>query len=1045
MAQSVIQHAFHTGEWSPQLFARVDLQKYHSAAALLRNFYVDYRGGVSSRPGTRYINRCFSSSMPVRLIPFQPTSTTSYVLEFGDGYIRFHSNGAPILEPAITVTGISGNTVTATNTYSPGDWVFIGGAYFIVLTAGGSSFTVSDLWGNSSVTPVGTTAARVYTLTSPFAATDLFPNPLTGNPGIKFVQEVQSMIICHPSYQPQILTINAPASWTISTINFGPTIVAPTISSLVTTLTAAANNWNYSYTVTAVDSNNQESPAATPATLIGYQDLNAVGGSGTGTTGNTNTLNWNVVPGAVSYNVYKASPIFNVTFPTGTPFGFIGNTQATSFNDATPGIGADFSQSPPIFENPFQGAGVQSYSVSASGAPYTVVPGVTIGAPPAGGTQATAQASLGATSFTGSGGHVRTNGNDPLGSILLYPNGVTTKITARSFAGAANGSYLWTGIGDVLVNPGSITGAGTAIPTNPVSASGCSVGGFQNFNGNPPARTFTWGVTQVNVVQAGTEYATPPPTVTFSAGSAAATANLASQAGGNPSCPGFLQERLALAGLVKSPMSFNLSQPASFFNYNISNPVQPDDAISGTIFSGELNDIKSLTPVPTGMLVMSGRLAWIINGGGGLSAYNPITPANAVANPQTFTGANDLPPLKINQDLLYVTNKGSYVRDLNYNIYANVFTGQDISVLSNHLFFGHYLVQWAWAEEPFKIVWAVREDGTLLSLAYVKDQEIIGWAHHDTNGQFQSVCTVLETVNGNTVDAVYVVVRRTINGQIVQYVERLSDRYFTYGKEDSWSVDAALQTIPQVTNPTALTVTGDASAVGNTVTLADAATVPFTAGMVGWVVRMGGGIYTITSFTSTSQVTAMVARAPTLINLYNGTAFASPEGYGIWQPVTTVSGLSQLIGQSVTGVADGAVVSGTVGSNGTLTLSSPASKITLGLAFTPQLQTLPLDLGEPTVQGKPKQISFVSVRVAETLGLSIGAKFSTIVPMKESQLGNQNYYLNAPVTDLINADTRTKIDSTWDIPGQYCIQQNLPYPVSILGVIPEFAATQRQG
>ena len=58
--------------------------------------------------------------------------------------------------------------------------------------------------------------------------------------------------------------------------------------------------------------------------------------------------------------------------------------------------------------------------------------------------------------------------------------------------------------------------------------------------------------------------------------------------------------------------------------------------------------------------------------------------------------------------------------------------------------------------------------------------------------------------------------------------------------------------------------------------------------------------------------------------------------------------------------------------------------------------------------------------------------------MKDLVLGNLNYYLNGQVTDLTSADARTLIDSTWDIPGQYCIQQSNPYPATVLGVIPEF-------
>src|SRR5215813_9096854 len=123
MVQSVIQTSFHAGEWAPALNARVDLAKYKAGAAVMRNFFVDYRGGASSRPGTKYVVQARDSGNNVRLIPFQAAATVGYVLEFGNLYVRFIFNGAPVLETANTITGVSGATITANNTYAPGDWV----------------------------------------------------------------------------------------------------------------------------------------------------------------------------------------------------------------------------------------------------------------------------------------------------------------------------------------------------------------------------------------------------------------------------------------------------------------------------------------------------------------------------------------------------------------------------------------------------------------------------------------------------------------------------------------------------------------------------------------------------------------------------------------------------------------------------------------------------------------------------------------------------------------------------------------------------------
>lgn len=1058
MAQARIQTSFASGEWAPKLRSRVDIEKYHNGAALLRNFFVDYSGGgASTRQGTKFVNQALT--LGARLIPFQPSSTLSFVLEFGQNYIRFHSNGAPILEATTAITGATqANPGVITDTahgYSNGDWIFISGVggmtqlngnYFIVANATANTFTLTDLNGNPINTTTygaytsGGTAQRVYTISSPYSANDLFPNPITGNPGLKFVQNVTSLIITHPNYPPAVLTELAVTNWTLINISFLPTIQSPT--GVAVASNSAAGSTTYAYIVTAVDANGQESLASSIATKGSIGQFNS--------SVFTNSVTWTAVPGAVSYNVYRANPVITVTFPSGAQFGFIGNVTSTTFTETSPGNTIDFSQGPPI--SPSTGAVVQKLTLTTN-ADYTVVPTVTIAAPPSG-IQADANAILGVHVATPNTFNMNsfdpTQGNSPVspvGSRINLGLGVVVTVTAASFVSGLQ--WLVTAIS--LTNPGVLSGPGTSAPGNEIPISI-----------NPPPGTsytvqyvtgnilLTWHITGLTVTQHGSGYLTAP-SVTFSPAGAAATAVLGPSIGGvsinptgsgNPVAPGFLQQRLVLGGPPGAIQTYYMSQPGLFYNFNVSFPVQPNDAISGTIISEDLNDIRNFVSCPTGLIAFTGKTAWLINGGGGVSVNNPITPANQTANPQAFNGANDLKPIKINYDILYGTNKGNYIRDLNYNIYMSIYTGTDISILSNHLFFNHFMLDWAWSEEPFKTLWAVRDDGQLLSLAYVKEQDIIGWAHHDTDGQYMSVCSVIENVNGNIVDAVYVIAQRLVNGVIVQYVERMADRYFSYGFEDSWSVDCALQTVPAATLQGTLFITGNGSTVGNSVTLTDTADHPFTSAMAAgnWIVRANGGIYKITAFTNSGQVTASVVRVPTgYINQYTGIPFPVTAAWTIWQPVTVVSGLTQLIGKTVTGVADGAVVPPTVVSaTGTITLSAAATKITLGLAFTPQLQTLPLEMpGPETVQSKRKKIAAVNIRVADTLGLSIGTSFSNLVPMKDFTIGNIGTQSNQQVTGLVNGDGRTIIDQAWAEAGNYCIQQNQPFPATILGVMPE--------
>lgn len=98
MALGEIQTALNGGELSPKLYARTDLAKFEAGAALLRNWIVDFRGGVTNRPGTKFIAAVKNVAGQKRLIPFIVSTDAAYVLEFGNLYIRVYLQGVFVTE-----------------------------------------------------------------------------------------------------------------------------------------------------------------------------------------------------------------------------------------------------------------------------------------------------------------------------------------------------------------------------------------------------------------------------------------------------------------------------------------------------------------------------------------------------------------------------------------------------------------------------------------------------------------------------------------------------------------------------------------------------------------------------------------------------------------------------------------------------------------------------------------------------------------------------------------------------------------------------------
>ncbi len=416
--------------------------------------------------------------------------------------------------------------------------------------------------------------------------------------------------------------------------------------------------------------------------------------------------------------------------------------------------------------------------------------------------------------------------------------------------------------------------------------------------------------------------------------------------GNNPGCVSYFQQRKVFGGSSSAPETLWMTQTGNYASMDVSSPSRADDAITATIATYQVNSIKHLVSV-NALLALTASGAFQVSGGGTAAA---LTPTQTVVTSQAYTGCNDVPPLVINYDILYVQSKGSTVRDLSYNFYVQIYTGSDITVMSTHLFFGYQILDWCWAEEPFKLVWAVRNDGVLLCMTYLKEQDIYAWSHHDTLGQFTATASIPE---GNE-DGVYFVVTRTIpgvaGGQAVQYVERLASRNFlTNGSPDvtqGWFVDCGLK--------------------------------------------------------------------------YQGT------------PTTTVSGLGHLEGAEVSILADGNVQPQQVVGGGKITVQHPASTIIVGLPYTADLATLAIDAGEPTVQGKRKKVSAVTLRLENSRGLKVGPDSATLVEVKER--GDQPYGQAIPLT---TGDQRVLLPPSWNTQGSVWIRQDNPLPATILGVIPE--------
>jgi hypothetical protein len=513
------------------------------------------------------------------------------------------------------------------------------------------------------------------------------------------------------------------------------------------------------------------------------------------------------------------------------------------------------------------------------------------------------------------------------------------------------------------------------------------------------------------------------PTIT-TAGGATITTTLGQESGTYPSCVGYDQQRRGYGATNSLPQTLTFSQPDNFLNFDTTPVSQDTDAITATLAGRQVNYIEALVPMNTGLVVLTTGGAFLVSGGGQSAA---ITPSNFSALPQASSGANSLPPLVINYDVLYCQNRGAVVRDLAFNFYVQSYTGTDRSVLASHLFSTYTLIDWTWAEEPYRLVWVVRSDGKLLSMTYVPEQELCAWARHDTQGLVKYICSIPEGQE----NVVYLVVQRYLNGAWVNCIERFASRQWTE-VEDCWFLDAAYK-VPETSPNASIQLS---AITGNAVTVTATSGTPFTAGDVGNILWAGGGQAQVTAYTSPTSITVEVLQPFPTVSA--DTTIPLPYSAGQWTydtPTQSVGGLSWLAGQTVGIMVDGmpqpqAVVPG----SGILPLEVAGTKIIVGLPYSSQFQTLRLDTGDPTIQGKRKLVTAVTLRVYQTLGIVVGPDFDSLYPVDD---------LVIPVTiplELISddsVDARELLAAQWTKEAQVCIQQNAPLPMSILGIIPE--------
>jgi hypothetical protein len=746
----MILPSFAGGEWAPDMYGRVDLEKYSISCKNLQNFLVNPTGSASNRPGTEYIATVKDSTKKTRLIPFEYSTEQAYMLEFGDGYIRFYMGGGQIAKSD------ADSWVTETD-YVVGDWVEQDGTFYYCLVAHTSGTFVDDLAAGYWE------AQTIYEIVSPYAADDLAL--------IKYVQSADTMYLAHPGYAPRTLVRNGHDDWTMSEFAYenGPFMSENTDEDLIAYATAT----------TGKDIN----------LYLGAKDTSITNTHLQGMAGSLFRLSHDVESYSLSSNATR-SGLKNLS----------GSRETTGVTSSIACLG---SWSLTLSASGWGSVKLQS---SNDGETWTDVATYTANTSVSGNNPTNILYRLYFVSIsTYYDSNSESYKNYPITynltcnqALAIPANDLTTVdwrfVTHGTWAGKFH-IQKSTDQGTTWKTLESYSGSSDYnVSTSGTVDEACWLrvymyeysSGTMYYDFYVDAYTHN-GVVKITSVTMSTDgglhwivkadvqvdlYSTDE-TMYWAKGSW-------SENNGYPRCVEFYQDRLGFASTSAEPQTEWWSQTGDYSNFGVSSDLQDTDRISLTLVSRKVNQIKNMVGLGE-IISLTSAANWIVGPG---SASDSFTPSNSRAVCQGYRGCTDVQPVVIENRIIYVQAQNTNIRDLAYQWESESWAGDSLSIVADHLLRGYEIVDMAYQQDPHSVVWLVRSDGVLLGLTYLKEQQVLAWHHHVTDGTFESVAVI----PGDDYDEAWFIVNR--DG--IRYIERMKLRMESTETADQFFMDCGL-------------------------------------------------------------------------------------------------------------------------------------------------------------------------------------------------------------------------------------------------------------
>ncbi len=510
---------------------------------------------------------------------------------------------------------------------------------------------------------------------------------------------------------------------------------------------------------------------------------------------------------------------------------------------------------------------------------------------------------------------------------------------------------------------------------------------------------------------------------------------------GFPGSSVFHEDRLWFTGPSSFPQRLDGSKTGDYENFaptDTAGAVVSSNGVSFSINANDVNVDRWMTTDEKGLLVGTTGGEWVARATSQSDSISAATPPS-VKRASSY-GSADIQPVQVGRATMYIQRSSKKLRELTYFNDVEGFQASDMTVLSQHIT-GNGITQLAYQKEPQSIIWGVRADGVLIGCTYERDLEKVnaGWSRHILGGEGNSAGddAVVESVaaipsSDGKSEELWLTVKRYINGETHRYVEYLTPLFDDLTNQaDAFHVDSGLTYDSPVTitgataaNPVVITANSHGFSNGDTVRIVQ------VAGMT----ELNGETFTV----------ANVAANTFELSGINGTSYGTYiSGGQVRKEVTTISGLWHLIGQSVSILADGAVLPDvTVSALGVATLSVKSTVVQIGLGYVSDGQLPRLDAGSAngTSIGKTRRTHRVGFMLHRTLGFKIGSDFDELDEITFRTSSDE--MTRAPA--LFSGILSETLPGDYDFENNICWRQDQPLPGMILAIMPQLVTQDRQ-